>query len=244
LWALILSNNCSIGKEEPMAAFALECDMANPVRRWLNQEGLIVKDEYVLPWGICDFVGLSFDQERVQKRLALHQFRPIGPPSRVELLFQIPDAETGKSITIRQLQKRLPMLPAGVVEVELGRLAHNGFVVQRPNGAFQKLNGWVPLHKRIVAVELKLSRTSEVLAQAASHRAFASESYVAMPSKIAERAAESRSAEFDVAGVGILSVGRGDCKVLLRPSGSGVPVQSSLQAHCVERFWRTRDSSS
>jgi hypothetical protein len=240
----ILSNNASIRKRDTMASFALECEMSGPVRRWLNKEGLAVKDEYVLPWGICDFVGLSFDQERVNKRLALRQFRPIGPPHRVNLLFEIPDAETGKRIGFRRLQKRLPMLPPDALEHELEKLAQNGFVVQDPKGSFQKLNGWVPLHNRIVAVELKLSRTSEVLGQAASHRAFASESYVAMPSKIAERAAETRCAEFDAAGVGILAVTRNMCKVLLRSSASGVSVQPTLQAHCVERFWRTRDNSS
>jgi len=227
-----------------MAIFALECEMSGPVRRWLKKEGLAVKDEYVLPWGICDFVGLSFDQERVNKRLALRQFRPIGPPHRIDLLFQIPDVDTSKSISIRQLRKRLPVLPGDAVERELEKLAQNRFVIQHRNGSFQKLNGWVPLHNRIVAVELKLSRTSEVLGQAASHRAFASESYVAMPSKIAERAADTRFAEFHAVGVGILGVTRRACKVLLRPSASGVPVQRTLQAHCVERFWRTRDSSS
>ncbi|HET9183803.1 MAG TPA: hypothetical protein VFP59_16855 [Candidatus Angelobacter sp.] len=227
-----------------MVSFALECEMSGPVRRWLKKEGLEVKDEYVLPWGICDFVGLSFDQERVDKRLALHQFRPIGPPHRIDLLFKIPDVETGESISIRQLRKRLPLLSDDAVEQELEKLAKGGFVVQHRKGSFQRLNGWVPLHNRIVAVELKLSRTSEVLAQAASHRAFASESYIAMPSKIAERAAETRFAEFGAAGVGILGVTRKACKVLLHPSASGVPVQPTLQAHCVERFWRTRDSSS
>jgi hypothetical protein len=227
-----------------MGDFALECEMHRPVRRWLKKEGLEIKDEYVLPWGICDFVGLSFDQELVNKRLALRQFRPIGPPHRIDLLFQIPDADTRESISIRQLRKRLPMVSADAVERELEKLAQNGFVIQPRKGSFQKLNGWVPLQNRIVAVELKLFRTAEVLGQAASHRAFASESYVAMPSKIAERAANTRFAEFDAVGVGILGVSRSACEVLLRPSTSGVPVQPTLQAHCVERFWRTRDSSS
>jgi len=218
--------------------------MSSPVRRWLKKQGLEVKEEYALPWGICDFVGLSFNQKRVNRRLALRQFRSIGPPHRIDLLSQIPDIETGESISIRQLRKRVPLLSDNAVEEELEKLAQNGFLVQRRKGSFQRLNGWVPLHSRIVAVELKLSRTSEVLGQAASHRAFASESYVAMPSKIADRAAETRFAEFDASGVGILAVTRSACKVLLRPSASGVPVQPTLQAHCVERFWRTRDSSS
>ncbi len=227
-----------------MASFALECEMSHPVRRWLKKEGLEVKDEYVLPWGICDLVALSFDQARVKQRLALRQFRPIGPPHRIDLLFQVPDAETGESIGIRQLRKKLPMLSGEAVGHELQKLASGGFVVEHRKGSFQKLNGWVPLHNRIVAVELKLSRTSEVLGQAASHRAFASESYVAMPVENAERAAETRFAEFYAAGVGILGVTRSACKVLLRSSASGVAVQATLQAHCVERFWRTRDNSS
>jgi len=227
-----------------MVAFALESEMSSPVVRWLRNQGLNVKDEYALPWGICDYVGLSFNQEQVNRRLALGQLQPIGPPHRIDVLFQIPDAETGKSITIHQLRKRFPMPAGDSVERELEKLSENGFVVRHRKHSFQRLNGWVPLHNRIVAVELKLSRTSEALGQAASHRAFAGESYVAMPSKVAERAAETRFAEFQASGVGILAVTRNACKVLLSSSGFGVPLQPILQAHCVERFWRTRGSSS
>jgi hypothetical protein len=227
--------------------FALEREMSAPVRRWLHRQRLLIKDEFVLPWGICDFVALSFNQTRLQKRLEFGQFQSIGSLHRIELLRQIPDKESGAAVSLHRLQKdaacSFPSTPA--IESELQSLIERHFVVRNPNGSLQKLNGWAPLHNRIVAVEVKLSRISEVLAQAASHRAFASESYVAMPAEIAERTANSsRSSEFHANGVGILAVTRTACKVVLPSSALGVEVEPTLQMHCVERFWRTRGSSS
>jgi len=226
--------------------FALERDMSIPVRRWLRCQRLLIRDEFVLPWGICDFVALSFDKERLRKRLEFGQYRPIGPLHRIELLRRIPEKESGTAVSLRRLQKQANefSFTAGI-DAELRKLIDDRFVVESKNGWFQKLNGWAPLHRRIVAVELKLSRTSEVLSQAASHRAFANESYVAMPAEIAKRIARSgRAAEFRASGVGILAVAPNACKVVLPPSALGVAVEPALQMHCVERFWRTRDSSS
>lgn len=226
--------------------FVLERDMSPSVCRWLKRQGLLVKDEFVLPWGICDFVALSFNRARLQKRLELGQSRPIGPLHRIELLQNIPYKESGVSVSLRRLRQQAHGLPPAVtIESELQRLIDDGFVVQHKKGIFQKLNGWAPLHSRIIAVEVKLSRISQVLAQAASHRAFASESYVAMPADIAKRVAKSsRSSEFNASGVGILAVTDQTCSVVLPSSTSGIEVSSVLQMHCVERFWRTRDSSS
>jgi hypothetical protein len=225
--------------------FARECDMSGPVREWLRRQRLLIKEEFALPWGVCDFVAMSFNSNQVSKRLAFRQFRPIGPLHRVALLTQIPDHESGPPISLSDLEQLyrdaadLPML-----DNELHSLISGRFVIQKENG-LQRLNGWAPLHDRIVAVELKLSRVSEALAQAASHLAFATESYIALPAEIADRAATGpRSAEFRNSGIGILAVTRKACKIVLPASQGGVQPIDALQMHCVERFWRTKGSSS
>lgn len=224
--------------------FALEHDMASPVLGWLLRQRLLVKDEFVLPWGICDFVGLSFDKARLRKRLELGQCRPIGPLHRIELLRRIPDIESGNSVSLSRLQSS-EFGPITDVPSELQKLIDDRFILEDRKGQFQKVNGWVPLHRRIVAVELKLSRVSEALAQAISHRAFATESYVALPTEIAQRMAKSsRASEFHASGVGILGVTKDSCKVVLPSSSLGIQIEPSIQMHCIERFWRTRDSSS
>jgi hypothetical protein len=226
--------------------FELESEMATPVRQWLCGEHLLIKEEFALPWGICDFVALSFNSSKVSKRLEFGQSRAIGPLHRVELLERIPDHESGLAISFCQLQQTYSgSVCAPALENEIRQLIAGRFAIQKPNGSLQKLNGWAPLHERVVAVELKLSRVSEALAQAITHRVFATESYVAMPSTIADRLVKStRSSEFRKAGVGVVAVNRRTCKILLPASQAGIGPEPVLQMHCVERFWRTRGSSS
>jgi hypothetical protein len=224
--------------------FARENQMTLPVRKWLHCQQLFVKAEFELPWGVCDLVGLSFNELQVTKRLSLRQHRPIGPLQRVDLLSYIPDRDSGAAITFARLQKSAATLSFGQnLERDLRSLIADRFVVVKKNGSFQKVNGWAPLHQRIVAVELKLRRISEALSQGLSNRTFATESYVALPMEIAERFVSSdRHFEFSEHGIGILGVTRTTCRVVLGASQIVEP-DSVLQTHCVERFWRTRDNS-
>ncbi|HKW87489.1 MAG TPA: hypothetical protein VJN21_01905 [Candidatus Acidoferrales bacterium] len=219
--------------------------MTKPVLKWLHNQSLLTKVEFGLPWGICDLVGLSFNQAQVMKRLSFRQHRPIGPMKRVELLRHIPDQDSGQSITLRQLKKATgESVLVPTLDRDLAKLISDGFVVPKENGALQKLNGWAPIHDRIVAVELKLSRISGALSQALSNRAFATESYVALPKQVASRFAENaRYSQFKDAGIGVLGVTRTSCRVII-PAQARYAQDDTLQMHCVERFWRTRDSSS
>jgi hypothetical protein len=218
--------------------------MTQPVRHWLRLENLDVKEEFELPWGICDLVALSFDNSQVKKRLSYRQYRPIGPVHRIELLRHIPDQDSGSAVTLRQLRNlSKPKSFAPPLQHELQSLITNRLIIRNKNGSLQKLNGWAPMHDRIVAVELKLCRISEALAQAVSNCAFATESYVALPATVAERLTKSnRQVEFGRAGVGILGVSTTTCKVVL-PASCQIDPDVTLQMHCVERFWRTRDRS-
>src|ERR1700674_2146696 len=161
--------------------FARESEMEAPVRHWLRREGLQIKGEFALPWGICDFVGLSFNSSRVSRRLKFGQSQAIGPLRRIKLLDRIPDHESGLAISFLQLQQMYNDSPyAPILANEIRKLLAGRFIIQNENGLLQKQNGWAPLHERIVAVEIKLSRVSEALGQAISHRVFATESYKAI----------------------------------------------------------------
>ena len=226
--------------------FQLENQMTAPVVEWLRSQGLSVKREFVVPWGICDLVGLKFNRARVRRRLSYGQRYPLGSSLGLLILSKIPDVESGTTITPCKLRRdSFGFLSEEVFENELRRLLRLKFVTNPKGQRFQKLNGWAPLHESIVAVELKLSRVSEALAQASANRTFADESYVAMPAGLAYRLAEGgRAEEFKREGVGLLAVFPGSCERVL--CGNSVPgtTDAVLQAHCVERFWRTRDRSS
>src|SRR5260370_22037926 len=84
--------------------FRLELDMTAPVYAWLRRNKLNVKHEFSLPWGICDLVGISLNEERVQLRLSHGQMRSVGTPRRLALLHKIPDIKSRRSITLRRLR--------------------------------------------------------------------------------------------------------------------------------------------
>jgi len=226
--------------------FRFERDMAGPVQDWLENQGLMIKPEFVTPWGICDFVGVSFNEEHVRCRRQNRQLNAIGPAFRVGILTRIPDEDTDTSITLRRLEREFQhRFTPDELRSELAYLERYNFIQSPKRGHFQKLNGWMPLQNRIVAVEAKLTRIEEVLFQARNHLKFASESYIALPSDGAERLA--RTKRFDYvrnAGIGLLSVRSENCRVLLKPNPSKDKIDAVLQMHCVERFWRAyaRDS--
>ena len=216
--------------------------MAVPARQWLSDQGMMVKEEFATPWGICDLVAVSLNEKRVRERLRLGQGAAIGSLLRVHILNAIPEVETDKSTIVKTIASNYQgVLTTSQIRTEIERLVAGRFVREGSLGAIQKVNGWVPLHRRAVALELKLSRVQDALAQAASHQAFADESYVGLPLGLAERTAASpRAAAFQSEGVGILSVGKDHCDVVLRPGTRRHPIDPILQMHCIERFWRTR----
>lgn len=219
--------------------FQYEHQMVELAELWLWRQGLMVKREFVLPWGVCDLVGCSFYARKVQQRLKLGQRKPIGPQSRVFLLSQIPHETEGRSITARGLVRRLGDYWDGkTVASDLKRLVRDRFVRETRRGAFQKLNGWMPLQKRLVTVELKLTRVAEVLEQATSNLGASAESYVALPISAAKRVVkDERMRHVSERRVGVLGIDRDKCCCLLEPAHVAEP-DPVIEAHCVERFWR------
>jgi len=218
--------------------------MAPPVMRWLRRNGLMVKPEFSLPWGICDLVGVKLDQIKVKRRLSYGQTRPVGPLQRLLILSRIPDCDSGKSIGLERLANELSHnIEVEVLLRELDTLVRNRFVKSTKRGSFQKLNGWAPLHFRIAAVELKLSRISEAIDQALSNRTFATDSHVALPRNCALRLARSdRASSLTLGGIGLLAVSHHACWELIKPSITKGTCDEIIRSHVVERFWRTRDS--
>lgn len=227
--------------------FARESDMVASAVAWMKSSSMAVKSEFVTPWGICDLVGLSFNPDNVAYRLQLKQTRPVGSITRALLLLRIPDLQQKKSISLDRLARQCaPSIPKELVSEETARLIADRFVVRTPRGRLQKVNGWIPLQERLVAVELKLSRIDEAMRQAFNNLGFADESYVGLPIEVARRVAAnpSRWSDYFDAGVGLLSVERSGCDVLLPPHKAGNLLDRAIQFYCVEKFWRTRAKGS
>lgn len=223
--------------------FLLEADMAKSAVRWLNAAGMTVKSEFVTPWGVCDIVGIRFNPDHVNHRLKLRQTKPVSSITRAALLLRVPDIETHKFTTIDRLVRQcLPSVPQDVVCDEMQKLIADRFVVRTRRGQLHKVNGWMPLQERLVAVELKLARIEEAMHQAMNNLGFAEESYVGLPAIVAHRVASnpSRWSAFFDAGVGLLSVSRHHCEILIHPHKAAGWADPAIQLYCVEKFWRTR----
>lgn len=223
--------------------FTVEADLTGSAARWMRNRGMNVRAEFVTPWGICDLVGLSFNRKQVAERLRLRQTRAVGSITRVLLMLEVPDAKTGKSTTLNALVRRFAAsIPADVVSAETERLIADRFVVSVSRGRLQRLNGWMPLQKRFVAVELKMTRIQEAMRQAMNNMEFASESYVGVPFDVARRVATTtdRWSRFFDAGVGLLGVMPRGCKVLVPARPSPGRTDEAIRIYCVEKFWRTR----
>jgi hypothetical protein len=222
--------------------FRRESDMTPSVTRWLKGAGLHVKPEFVTPWGICDLAGLSFNSEHVSHRLSLRQRKTVASITRAALLLEVPDVEERRSISMDRLARRFAStIGEEHVTAEVERLIADGFLVRTSRGRLQKLNGWIPLQNRLVAVELKLSRVEEALVQAKANLGFAEESYVAFPMPMARRIAGDPSpwvSYFDD-GIGLIGVLRQRCEVLIPYSPSSSNYAPAVRLYCVEKFWRT-----
>ncbi|MFC1636691.1 hypothetical protein ACFL5Z_17825 [Planctomycetota bacterium] len=214
--------------------------MVEPAEAWLTSKGLMVKREFPTPWGICDLVGCSFNKRNVRKRLRLGQKKPVGSHLRVMLLSDIPEENDRPQITPSQLAETYSdFFDTERIVSELNRLEKDKFVQKTASGSVYKLNGWMPLQKKIVALELKLSRVQDVLHQAISNLEFADESYVGLPMKTASRLARSNTVSpFIEHGIGILGLNRENYKVFRSPTCRKKRTDPVFQSYCVERFWR------
>lgn len=227
-------NRCMMGSD----SFLLESEMTGAVRRWLAARGMMTRLEYPAPWGICDAVGAELDRRAARERLSLGQRGAVGPLERVAILRRMPAG--GAPVSRGELCAAFAgRLPAAAVERHVAKLVAGRFVVEGVGGCLSRAGGRRPLVRRIVAVELKLRKVSEVLRQAAENRAFADESFVALPAELAARLRrDGRLGEFRALGVGVLAVSRRGCSVVLAAGRAGHPRSEEVRAHCAEQFWR------
>lgn len=222
--------------------FDYEHQMVESAEKWLKSKRLATKREFVTPWGICDLVGCSLNKNKVRQRLTLGQTKPIGSQLRVLILSKIPDRTEGTSVSVETLKAKFAsFIGKDRITLEIDKLLRDGFVQEESRGRLQKLNGWVPLHKKLIAVELKLARINDVLNQAIAHLEFADESFAGLPIDTAKRLINSKKkTDFIKNGVGVLAVHPLGCRVLLKPNNSKSTPNTVIQMHFVERFWRTR----
>lgn len=222
--------------------FRYESDMRAPVLNWLRNRGLHAELEVQMPWGTADIVALRPNKGQVSKRIQYGQLKKLGNISRFRVLEMVPDVDTGKSVTLRTLAKRVAEGCSGDLDLlnHLHALERDSFIQQPKRGHFQKLNGWQPLQEILLSIELKLDRFRDALSQARQNMAAVNESYVAFPSKVAERiACSKRGNELRREGIGLLSVGDSGCHRIITAKTNRNVSLPIIESNLVERFWET-----
>lgn len=216
----------------------LEAHLAGTVLLWLGEQGLVQVTEFVTPWGVADVLAIRPNVSRVNERISAGQLEPVTDVHAMELLLSLPTGDKPKR-TSDVARKFVPLLGPVLFERAVRNLVRKRFLIQDGTSLVRRTD-WMPYHDQLVAVELKLRRIDEALAQARRHKAITAESYVGMPAVIAERVAfTDRRSEFEAAGVGLLSLQDGSCKVLISPDHSTKTVIEAQQFSAAEACWRT-----
>lgn len=221
--------------------FSREAEMKYPVRCWMIQQGMYVAEEFSTGWGICDLVGCKFDENKITQRTQQKQRQPIGSTEAVYIYNQLPDsAKSKRGVRLETLANKLgPYIKLDKIESTINRLKSTNHVIETKSGSYQKVNGWAPLYSRLVAIELKLNRLSDVINQARANQAIVPESYIALPADVAEQnfQKEFRSL-LENEGLGLLAVTEDSCNMLLRARQTSGLMFTALELWVVENFWR------
>lgn len=218
---------------------ALEAHLGGTVHRWLAANGFVPFDEVSTSWGIVDVVGIRADLDRVLKRLDQRQEEIIGDFRSVLILLEIPKESARKGCTLAELKTRFGEL-LGNAEIEriVSKLIRKRMVVENVSGRLVRRLENVAYHEELICVELKLNRIDEVIAQARRHRVAATRSYVGLPSDVAERVSSSRREDFEINGVGLLSISGDNCHVLIPAANTEGEREFAHEIAVAEKGWR------
>jgi hypothetical protein len=219
----------------------LETQLESSVWRWLREFADISVDQFQTPWGIADLFAIKCDFDRVLARRDLGQNIASTNDQDLMVLLAIPELTSGKRTDVQRLEKEFSfLLGEAKVRSIVAALRRRKLIAVDSDGRICRNTPWLPFHKQMWAVELKLDRVDEALAQANRHLKITPYSYVGLPPLIAEKTANSRKAQdFRESGVGLLSISPEHCSTLIEPAGNYACVEPMYAVAAAERCWST-----
>jgi hypothetical protein len=163
----------------------------------LVQKQCKIAHELTVGYSIADIVILRANITR--------PFWPEGPLSVAESAILSSLRRLGTA-NVDAIAREVFMRAEPVRRLLLGRLS-SWYLVQNYDGEFKTAKAWVS-QSEIIAIEAKLTRWRDAIAQAAAYRRYADRTFVLLPMQNAVIAAQHKAA-FAEAGVGLLSYGDG-----------------------------------
>lgn len=202
----------------PSSPFRFESDMTDPVQalvRHLMPRG--TRPEHVLRempagQGVVDLMAVDFDDDVLSRRVRAG-LGPIELPLRIEVLSHLrPD----RFLSLERLARCVGSNPRALRRSTLCPLAEMGAIELEPTRA-RSTGAWIPVAKRLTAIELKLSRWRDAARQADNAAWAADRSWVVLDAWRAGAAVRNRDyfAEF---GLGLAVVdSAGMLRIVQRP---------------------------
>jgi hypothetical protein len=189
----------------------LESELRLPVFKWLAVNNIPFRYEVPLPWGRADVVGIDRrDEDTIfnSKNLV-----GLSVPTRARLLSMISQYGAVGCPVDRILADFENHLESEEIAAHLKFLEKRQWIRGVGGGMTSRRLIAVGLSRRprLISVELKLTRTSEVVKQALRNQVFSSRTYVALPAQHASYLVRSNLEELERTGLGILSVCGNKC---------------------------------
>jgi hypothetical protein len=219
---------------------ALESHLSGVVQRWVSSLGYIPIEEFSSPWGIADVVGIRPNIDRMLQRIRERHEEAIGDLRSILVLLAIPTMGSKRTVSLEELVAQYgELIGREVIERIVLKLSRKKIIGGTTQGRLYRIINWLPYHEEIISVELKLARVEEAIAQASRHKVITPNSYVGLPSDLAERLTFSqRRSDFESAGVGLLSVGNENCEVLIQPTHVTAQRERAYEIAAAENAWR------
>jgi hypothetical protein len=202
----------------PLSPFRYEADMADPVEALVRRltPGR-VRPEHVLRempagQGVVDLLALDFEDEILSRRVRAG-LGPIVLPLRIEVLSHL---RVDRFLSLERLARRVGSNPTALTRSTLHPLAEMGAIELEPTRA-RATGAWIPVAKRMTAIELKLSKWLEAARQADNAACAADRAWVVLDARRARTAVQNRD-YFGELGIGLAVVdSAGGLRVVERP---------------------------
>lgn len=216
-----------------------EEDLVSMLERDYVKEGYLAKRELGVGYGIADLVLVKkdlVDSSNCSTRINYNQVSTIPNVDYFKILKKIPDIHSdGAPVSTSCIVEEVRLSKAFVQYNALKYLTENKFVLEISKNRYYKVNGWLPIAREVVAVEVKLKDWRRGYRQANRYKSFAHKVFLALPSS------EAKKVDIDVlkeCNVGLISyfAGENKKKILYAPRAEKV-LNSHMCARALEYFW-------
>jgi len=208
--------------------------MVRVLRNYFEALNFVTVQEFGVGYGIADLVAYQLSYKNCQKRIANNQKKPLSKVQYFQILAALPDIEKSKTISLEDLNCKLPFSKDRLNYFWLESLKKLGYVTKISKNSYTKINGFIPITNEIIAVEAKLTDWKKGAIQAKRYKVFANRVYLATEEKVAHRIDQKLLSKH---GIGLLLVSDNRVQEILPAPRTGP--RDQLRYHLAgEEAWK------